>query len=288
MRLSEIITIYLAAGASFGVSRYLCASSRSESRRRAAAEGIAATLFWPLMAAAILTKHLRLVEEDAYEPDVPVHVRIEVARRDFLASVHKMLDAVRASRTEERDALEPTLYALRESAEQYAGLAEIKAEVEDDAAPAAFEMELARISGRLGDDLLVAGRCAHRRNVRRIQAHCARERSRLLQKLSRLRAVEEGSLTLNPDTSGAERRKMCEARLEIYLRAAALFSLLEDEGAALSARKLADAERSLQRRQGDMNREGAATHAPGDERCTEHVPKLIYKDPLRETTFTQG
>lgn len=292
MQWSEPVTIYLAVGASFGVSRYLCAAS-TKRRRRAALEGVAAALLWPIAAAAILSKRLRHVDEGGAVEDneaTAVQARIEEARRAFVASVNRMLEAVRASGHDGRGATEQTLYALRETVEQYVGLAMIEDEVEVDARPAAFEMELARLSGRRGEDLMVAGRCVHRRNVARIKAHYERERSRLLKKLSELGADEELSLHSNPgDTSRAGRFKMTGARLEIYLRAADLFALLEDRRAARLATQLANAECSALRL--IQETEGAKMERPfahGEERCTEHEPQLIYKDPQRATTFTQG
>jgi hypothetical protein len=290
MRWSEPVTIYLAAGASFGVSRYLCVASRETTRRRAALEGFCAALLWPLVAAAILFKRLRHVDAAvAEEPDAQVHARIEGARRAFAATVNQMLEAVRASRMIKREEIEQLLYALRDGAEQYVGLAGMEAEADVDAKPAAHEMELARISGRRGDDLLLAGRCAHRRNVSRLKALYERERSRLLQKLAELCALEGNSLLSNPDDACvAEQGKLPEARLEIYLRAVDLFSLLEDEQAARRAAQLMDAECSYLRRLRETNGQAEQAHAPGEERCTDHAPQLIYKDPLRATTFTQG
>lgn len=289
MRMSEPVTIYLAAGASFGVSRYLCVASRLLSRRRAALEGIAAALLWPLVAAAILFKRLRHVDGATEEPYAPARARIEEAGHAFVISVNQMLEALRASRTIEREEMEHTLYALREGSEQYVGLAGMEMEAEAYDAPAAYEMELARISGRRGDDLLVAGRCVHRRNVSRVKALYERERSRLLRKLAGLRALEGSSIPSDSDDAkGAEQRRMSEARLEIYLRAVDLFSLLEDERAAQSAAQLMDAECLSLRRLLEMNVEAAQAHPTGEERCTDHAPRLIYKDPLGATTFTQG
>lgn len=290
MRMSEPVTIYLAVGASFGVSRYLCVASRSMSRRRRAAlEGIAAALLWPLVAAAILFKRPRPVGGAAEERDARVRARIKEAGRAFVIAVNQMLEGARASRTIKREEMEHTLYALREGSEQYVRLAAMEMEADADAAPASYEMELARISGRSGDDLLIAGRCAHRRNVSRIKALYEQERSRLLRKLAALRALEENYLSSNSEAAnGAEQRVMSEARLDIYLRAIDLFSLLEDERAAQSAAQLMDAECLTLRRLGQTNGEATQAHAPGEERCSDYAPQLIYKDPLRATTLRQG
>ena len=293
MRLSEPITIYLAAGASFGVSRYLCATGLAKSRRRAALEGITAALLWPLAATAILRKRLRHGHEDgegrdAYaRVDERVETRVKDATRAFIISVNRMLEAVRVSNTTGRETMEQTLYAIRESAEQYVGLAGIKARAYEYSTPAKHEAELARISGLRGDELLIAARCVHRRNVSRIHTHYKRERSRLLAKLAELRDVEGNTLSyVGDDLAEAQRRS--EARLEIYLRASALCSLVEDRGAAMSVSQLADAECLTLRRPGEREEAVGECPAAGEERCTENASQLICKDPLRATTFTQG
>ncbi|HKS27298.1 MAG TPA: hypothetical protein VJS44_05735 [Pyrinomonadaceae bacterium] len=282
MRPSEPITIYLAIGASFGVSRYLSAVSVSRGRTRAIAEGLGAALLWPLAAAAILINGLRHRHgaEAEREREAKARGRVEEARRAFLISIDKMLEAVRALPQVAGGPAEQTLFALRDSAEQYAWLGLLDARADEDDEPEAYEAELARVSGRRGEDLRVAARCVHRRNVSRVKAHYQRERSRLLGKLAELRA----------EVSGEETIESAEARLELYLRAADLFSLLEDERAVRSAAKLVDAECLTLRRlreAEDAAAAAASSRAHGEERCAEH-PQLILKDQLRATTFTQG
>jgi hypothetical protein len=289
MRWSEAITIYLAVGASFGVSRYLCAANQIKSRRRAIVEGICAALLWPLAAAAILTERLRHMNEQEAAEDTSVRARVEDAGRAFLLSVNEMLEAERASCATKREAMEHTLYALRDGAEQYVELAGMQAEVYEEGAPAAHEMELARIAGYRGDDLLLAGRCAHRRNVSRVRTRYERERARLLRKLAELREEEGKSLTSRRnDANGAWQHRMSEARLKVYMRAIDLFSLVEDEGAARSTAELMNAECAALRLLKVADEESVCTPSPGEEKCTEQRHRLIYKDPLRATTFTQG
>ena len=284
MKLSEPITIYLAAGASFGVSRYFRAESRSSSRSRALMEGVIAALLWPLLATAILLKRLRHTDENRATADPDS--RVEEAERAMVASVNKMLETARRAKREE---VEQTLYALREGVEQYAGLARAEACADPGAAPAAYEMELARISGRRGDDLMLAGRCVHRRNVNRLKAHYERERSRLLGKLAELRGQEDVHAEALPYSShSTERQKMSEARLEIYGRAADLFSLLEDESGARSVRRLLEAEFHCLQGHGEASAQAKDTRSFGDEICTEQASQTIYRHHPKATTFTQG
>jgi hypothetical protein len=277
MRLSEPITIYLAAGASFGVSRYLHAQSRS-SRRRALVEGVGAALLWPVVAAAILLRRLRHVDETKEEPDALV----EEAAHAFVSSVNKMLEASRRMKVPK---MEQALFALREGVQQYVGLMNVKA----DRGPAPYEMELARVSGRRGEDLLLAGRCMQRRNVSRIRARYERERSSLLRKLAELRAEEENSdAVCHEDSSGTIAVAMAEARLEIYNRAAALFALVEDGRAAEIAAHLVDEERSHLFRLEETSVEACNSPRPfGEERWTDLTPQLTYKNHPAATTSTQ-
>lgn len=289
MRLSEPITIYLAAGASFGVSRYQFAMvERRASRRRALAEGIAAAMLWPIAAAAILFNRLRHKDERGarHESHDGISARVEEARRALVNSINRMLEVVRNASLAKREEMELTLYTLRESAEQYAGLAMVKSE-DVGAAPLKHEMELARISGRRGDELLIAARCAHRRNRARTVARFERERSRMLRALMLLRADEGNHQESYSD--GAERvlrMQMSEARLQVYGRAFALFSLVGDKDAARSAANLLDAESA--RLQSLKNEDALGASDVGEERCIEQSPQLIYRDRPTETTFTRG
>lgn len=291
MRLSEPITIYLAVGASFGVSSYLRAVESRTNSLRAGLKGFTTAILWPLVAAAILLGRQRHVDERraAAEDSAQPGARIEKGARALVIAVNEMLEITRRSSGVRREEMERTLYTLRESAEQYAELSVAEVAAEREAAPAAYEMELARISGRRGDDLLVAGRCAHRRNLSRIKARYERERSRLLRALSQLRMEDGDSLPAYPDDAErVERRQMSEARLKIYVQATELFSLLEDAQAAGVASRLLGVERyGLQQLQ-DSNGGRGGMSASVKERCTEQRAQLICRDRRRETTFTSG
>jgi hypothetical protein len=246
-------------------------------------------LLWPLLVAAILTKRLRHLSEDGEIEERDAHARekIEDARRAFVVAVNRMLEATRRTRTIKREATEATLYAVREAVEQYVGLAGVVANLNEDGPPASHEMELARVSGRRGSDLLRAGHCAHRRNVSRIRTHYERERARLLGKLSELRAEEGNSLPPDACDEASEHECLSEARLEIYLRAGDLFSLLEDERASRLVAQLSDAEGSDSRRLQETKILARGPRSCGEEQCT-NATRLIYTDPRRSTIFTQG
>ncbi len=290
MRLTETMTIYLAAGAPFGVSAYLREQSQPSGEARKLAHAAAALLFWPLALIAILFRFNRhQVDEGSLDNDTRAEAKIDESTRAFLRAVQKTLELARTPRAAAEE-VERTLYALRESMEQYVGLARSEAEEDSDGAPVKHEMELNRIAGRRGDDLIVAGRCVHRRNVARLIARRRRARTRLLHALAELR-VEEGNSPDGDDAgmdAGSVRREMSEARLEIFNRAIDLLSLLDDTSAVACAARLMDAECSRLRRLQEANQEQAHASAFVEERCTEHRPQLIFRDRPRETTFSQG
>jgi hypothetical protein len=243
MRLSEYITIYLAVGASFGVSSYLrTQEGRTKKRSHAFLKGAAGALLWPVAAAAILFKRLRHMEGASapYKLWTRERAEVEDARRALLASVNKMLEAARCYPKGEE--VEITLYTLRESAEQYVELAVTNVAGGEGRAPLAHEMELARLSGLRGEDLMVAARCMRRRNASRILMRSARARSRLLKSLEELRSENVVSAE-RPEVEDGARRLLDTARLEVYESAAHLFELVEDEQAAKCAAGLLDAER---------------------------------------------
>ena len=87
----------------------------------------------------------------------------------------------------EREKMEPSACKIRESVEKYTGLSRVRVEINSDAMPDRREMELCRVAGRKGDDLLLAGLCIRRRNVARINAHLDRARTDLVHALAELR-----------------------------------------------------------------------------------------------------
>ena len=236
MRLSEAITIYLAAGAPFGVTYFL---RERPGQRRALAlfKATGAMLLWPLAASAILLAHQRHKQDAAHANgksyDVTIGERVEQARRDLLASVYKVYEMASESFGKDREKMERAAGNVRESVEKYAVLARVRVEINSDAMPDRREMELCRVAGRQGDDLLLAGLCIRRRNVARINAHLDRARVELVHALAELREQVDVN-RFNSHTSAQPLRLLSEAILESYGRAIEMFSLLEDQGAAMS------------------------------------------------------
>jgi hypothetical protein len=158
-------------------------------------------------------------------------------------------------------------------------------------------MELCRIAGRGGDDLLVAGRCVHRRNVTRLVAHRGRASSELVHALA---AVRESAHRIDPpapasDSSeqlraaGARRipadpRRTSEALSRALSRVAELLSLFDERAALVSVARMLDAECARGRRaESAAFRPGGGPE--GEETCTtQAVPTAFVGPRLRTST----
>lgn len=288
MRMIEAITIYLAAGAPFGVSYFLQREQSGGAGAYKLVRAAGAALLWPLAAAAIVLARRRKTDGATADnnPSLssPDEEKIEQARRQLLATLRKVEELARLLSDKERRRSERAAFLVRESLEKYVGLSLGTSGVSADARPAAREMELCRISGRAGDDLLLAGRCIHRRNVARLLAHRERARTHLLHALAEMRELSDDATT---HKNLAAARHASVAIVRFYAHAINLLSLLEDESAARVVTRLLDAECARLRR---LERTGMdrAPEATGEERCTPHVPPLAFIGPSQTTTPPQG
>lgn len=245
MRLSELIIIYLAAAAPFGVSDFLNRPA-GVARTRSLFNAARAALCWPL---ALLSRppiqkksRRRELKMDESVASSSRELRIDDARRALLSAFYRMEDLARA---ESSGATSLTTFgaareALREAGaavERYVGLALAVENACLEASPR--ETELCRLAGRAGDDLQVAGRCHQRRNAARLKAHHAQSRLELLHALAELRERFENAY---PNAARADATQAhFDALLESYARAIDLLSLLEDERAAMSVARILDA-----------------------------------------------
>ncbi|HEV2913471.1 MAG TPA: hypothetical protein VGX92_09330 [Pyrinomonadaceae bacterium] len=290
----EAITIYLAAGAPFGVSHFL--RGHGEAARPAALLRAAwAALLWPVAAATtlLLARRRGSADDGAAANDGDAfgakdEAKIERARRQLLATLFRVEELARALPGVERGRSELIARAVLESAESYTGLTLGAARVNADDRPGKREMELCRIAGRKGDDLLLAGRCIHRRNVARLEAHRARARTTLLHALAEVRELVGEASAHGTDGIAAARHRSV-AILRFYGCAVNLLSLLEDEGAALAVARLLDAECARLRRLEAVGPNIWAEHsAGGGEECTPHARRLAFTGPSQTSPLTRG
>jgi hypothetical protein len=294
MRLSETITIYLAAGAPFGVAVFLREQTGC-GHALALVKATGATLLWPFAASAILLARLRHTGKraDAEERriDASVGEKVVEAQRDLLASVYRVYELAQEDVFGKgREKMERAACRVRESVEKYVGLAMAAAEIEMGVTPDEREMELCRIAGRTGDDLLLAGLCIHRRNVARIRAHLERARAELVHTLAEVREVAAVDVNRLDSCAGeqADLRARSKAILKSYGHAIELFSLLDDPLAARSVARLLDAECARLRRLGAPMETGASERTCREEQCTAHTHPMVSTGFSQSSGLIQG
>ena len=286
MRLSELAIIYLAAAAPFGVAFFVRREERGRGRALALATAAGAALVWPWAALRLLFVRVRVGATGAATADeARGERRIERAQREAVNSLRDAEEAMRRAGLLEAEGARHALYAARECVERYTGLALACADARPDAGPTERELELCRLAGRAGDDLLVAGRCVHRRNVTRLVAHRERARAELLQALAAVRGLA-GEAAAAPCFGDEAARSVSRALLQTFARAVDLLSLLEDRAAVLGAARLLDAECARLRRL----EAGAHAHAPkGGEPCTTPAAHRAFATPtIPITTSTRA
>lgn len=257
MQLSETITIYLAIAAPFGVNYFLRApAGKEQSRARSLFKATGAGLLWPFVAVASFLSRpsssatSRASVEGENSLDDRRREKIATAQDQLCAALEKVRGLAQTIAGASED-LEQSVRAAREGIDKYVGLTLALAVTNPNDAPASREMELCRIAGRSGDDLLLAGRCIHRRNVSRLIAHHARSRIELLHALAAVREINNERA--ESSTKPAAARHLSVARLRFYGQAINLLSLLEDESAARSVARLLDRECARLRRLEALN-----------------------------------
>ncbi|HEX8475060.1 MAG TPA: hypothetical protein VF666_13605 [Pyrinomonadaceae bacterium] len=258
MRLSEIITIYLAAAAPVGVA-YFLRHHLNQKRARLLARAAVVAFAWPFtIVAGLLEQRGSTHGSDAETrrdgsnaaAAANTDARVEVSKRASIDALYRIEDLVRSTSGARDEKLRQVMLAARECTERFVGLALAARETDADAASPSIssrEMELCRVAGRKGDDLLVAARCIRRRNVARLLAHHERARTELLHALAKMRETC-GGLRFAAETDALHARSLSKAVLEALSRAIELFSALDDERAAMSAARLLDAECARLRR----------------------------------------
>ncbi len=248
MRLSEAVTIYLSAAASFGVAHFLHGRSRSTRQPLALARATGIALLWPLAALRLLMERhapatIKADESDDGDDARAPHdeCQVEQAKRALINSLHAIEDLLERTSGWHTETHRHEMFAARECVERYAGLALASSTACADDAPTTRELELYQLAGRTNEDLLLAGLCTHRRNVLRLLAHRERARAELTHTLA---AVRELAHTLCPSSlqHAPDARRINEALLQTLAHAIKLFSLLDDSDAAIRASRLHDAE----------------------------------------------
>ena len=297
MLLSELAIIYLAAAAPFGVGHFLRRHARDARHSHSIAKAAAAALAWPLTALLLLIRRDGARAAEATElgrgfaSNEQKVERVKRATVNALRAIEDLLAERGLGDKVERHAL----FAARECVERYAGLALACADARQDAAPTPRELELCRIAGRAGDDLLAAGRCVHRRNVTRLLAHRERSRSELVHALADVRDLARN--TYPPprpfhaaDYSVGENanqipdaKQISESLLHALARTIEMLSIFDDRATVVSVGRLLEAECARLRRL-----EAEAMPAPrvtreGGESCTTQAVHTAFATPRLPT-----
>jgi len=295
MLLSELIIIYLAAAAPFGVANYLHRPA-DVSSLRSILHATGAALLWPLLLLSrpLAQKKLSQRELDAPEQNASLsrELRIDDARRALLSVLYQTEDLARDILSSHMEATRESVCGVIASVECYVGLSLAAADANEEASPR--ETNLCRIVGREGDDLLIAGRCHQRRNFARLKAHQAQSRLELLHALAELREVCERTqaATTNPHAA----RRLFATLLEAYALAIDLLSLFEDERAAMRVARLRAATSARLRRieilqtqvapESLVHQNTTGNVARKDEPCTTSIPHTTQPQPQLPTTQT--
>ena len=285
MRAVEIITVYLACAAPFGVASFLRRADGVCGLRRFAF-ATAAGLVWPFA----LVTHFSTRERRARriirmkKNFTPRESGFERAERAVLDSLHRLEDEAYETCGPEHSG--PTAEAARNAratVERYSGLTLAARPARADGEPTACELEPARVSGRTGADLEIAGRCLHRRNVARLDAHRRSARVELLHAIADLPDNFAASLLARPNDYAASRR-LFAALLPVYSRA---IEMLQQDGDARGVQTLArlfDDACSRLRRLEAFDRSAAHAAPVGDEPCTPHDRRPTTPHLQRTTT----
>ena len=268
MRLSELITIYLAAAAPVGVAyflRQLGGARRPVQLLRAAA----LALIWPLTLCAHLFTQQQSAQRstDDARGRLPNEARVATAERALIATLHQADDLLRDAYGTRAARARQAAADARASIERFVGLALALAATVGAELPAAHERELFRVAGRKDDDLETAARCLHRRNLARLRAHHERARTELVHALAELLETIEHDLPA-PHTGAQPFTEVYWLLIRTFARTIDLLALLDDQSAAVRVARLLDAACAWARRNEFLNLPRTDAAQTGGLTCT--------------------
>lgn len=241
MRLTEILTIYLAIGAPFGVARFF--DARSGSGARVLLEAIGSALAWPVTA---LRLSRSLTTTSAAKADAQAETVLGLAQLRARGAFEEALRRVEETESALEKPLirrdfERSLRALLSAIDQHYHLRSALQKMSIDAAPVPLAVELCRLSGRAGDDLAIAAACIHRQNKAHLNARCAQSADELIAALKHFQITADEYV---PDglVSYAAQLAHRQTMLTLYCLAVELLSWLDDRTTAVRAGRFVDVE----------------------------------------------
>jgi hypothetical protein len=238
MRIYEIIIIYLAVGAPFGVSCFQ-QNRATGNLPSSLATAFAVWLGWPLSIFGFFI----LPRSENFSPRTAKErlreQEIERAGRALTVALYNVEDALAEEAT--TNEWRKLMFAARRSVERYVGLALVVTceESESNAPPTRRETETPRIAARQGKDLIIAGRCIRRRMRARLLSHSDRARVEFFNALAALHDLTDCEL---PTHDFSASRTLSEKIIFVYERAIELLNLLDEPETAMSIAQLSDAE----------------------------------------------
>lgn len=286
MRLSELIIVYLAAAAPVGVAYFL--RQRTHARHPARllrATGIA--LVWPLTLSVSLLPQRRNArrerDADATSANAPNEARVATAAHALVSTLHQTEDLLRDAYAARSTRARQATMDARATIERLVGLALALAETKDAPPPATRELELCRIAGRKGDDLMIAGHCLRRRNLARLHAHHEQARTDMIHALAELLETIEHDLPARPPAAQTF-TQLYWLVIGTFAQTIDLLSLLDDQQTVTRVARLLDAACAWARRHDVLHQPRAAAAQIGDLPCLPQTPPSGLTRPMPQPT----
>ena len=280
MRLSELITIYLAAAAPVGVAYFLSRHTHAQHKTRLL-RATACALLWPFtLGAHMLVRKWRVRRADETQHvDSPHEARVGANERALVGTLHQVDDLLSDTYGAQSARARAAATDARASIERFVGLALALPTADISDTPTARELELYRVAGRKGDDLLIAGRCVRRRNVARLRAHHEQARNHLIHALAELLETVEHDLPARARRA-QEFTQLYWLLIRAFAQAIDLLSLFDDTEAATRVARLLDAACAWARRNDVLNLPRTAAAETGGLLCT---PQTLPPSVTRPT-----
>ncbi|HEX8181602.1 MAG TPA: hypothetical protein VF525_18825 [Pyrinomonadaceae bacterium] len=282
MRLSELITIYLAAAAPVGVAYFLRQHHMHVERTPRLLRSACAALLWPLALCAHLFTERRSARAADVQPDTRLNgPRITAAERALVNTLHETDDLLRDAYDARGERARQAATDARTGIERFVGLTLALAATTPDERPTERELELCRVAGRKGDDLLLAGRCVHRRNLARLRAHHEQARTALIHTCAELLETIEHDLPPRPVGAPAFTR-LYWLLIRAFAQTIDLLSLLDDQEAVTRVARLLDAACAWARRHDVLNVPSAAATQFGGVPCPPQSQPANLTHPTQQ------
>jgi len=284
MRLIDFIVIYLAAAAPFA-ARQLVRSSGPRSVlpiMKSVAHGIT----WPLSLLNYLSGRSSAERIASITSNtISLQCGVDVALLQLKNDLNLLSFTICCDTDPKSSAFESMIKRVRLAAEKYAALTLAVGEMAYDDGPAPHQSELARIAGRTGDDLLIAGICVQRQSFLKLAAQRTKSRNELFDDLNDLLEMVYDSADPRQQRS-ATAFKVPVAVEEFYCSIRQLFKVAGDETtadllAASYTRRLTTGQLAT-----PLYRKQDVTSS-GEESCMTDSgePALHFRDPNSKVTL---